>query len=228
MSQEDRGDQGDHPSKKPEEMPCRKAHNLDIEWYLFFFPNQFLSPLVPLLNLLAAMYQCIPSSTFFFCASFSLLCLLVFILSFICFFYLCLLLLFYFVHCSFSIPNNYFFFSLCCLQRLLLTWSFCMTPLLRRAPFSLLPFHLSPSGTPLSSPGPSLLPPLSCLQSAEFDPRITAWLNAPCTLWHNLSASVRSVSLVKQAGDKSKRGNNSTLPTWVLFGLMSLCSAGVR
>lgn len=47
----------DCPSKKPEEMSCRKAYNLDRERYLFFFfsPNQFLSPLVPLLNSLAAM-----------------------------------------------------------------------------------------------------------------------------------------------------------------------------
>lgn len=119
----------DCPSKTPDEMSCRKAHNLDREWYLFFFfsPNQFLSPLVLLLTSLAAMLSMHSFKHLF------LLCLIFspFSSGFHSVFYLLLLPMPSppFLCCSlfsFNAQHLCVFFSLCCLQCLLLTWSFCM------------------------------------------------------------------------------------------------------
>lgn len=101
----------DCPSKTPDEMSCTKAHNLDREWYFFFFfPKSISLPFSSTPNLacchvinafLQAPFSSVPHFlSFLFWFSFCL----------ICFFYLCLLLLFYFVHCSLSMPNTCVFF----------------------------------------------------------------------------------------------------------------------
>lgn len=117
----------DCPSKTPDEMSCRKAHNLDREWYfIFFFPKSISLPFSSTPKL-----ACCHVINAFLQAPFS------FVPHFLSF-------LFWFSFCLYSASSTYafssfsilftvlfqcptlVFFFLCCLQCLLLTWSFCM------------------------------------------------------------------------------------------------------